>query len=157
MILFFDFDGTIIDDKDAVIHAFIKTLDRFGFSITENDMKPVLGDTMENIFDALIPKSVIKKKLVKEAIEYMEWYVTNEGYKRIKPCEGIDVIKTLKGRWKLYLVTNSCRKVVDFLSQKFSIDIPWDGVITSDNGYENKACAFDDIIKRLKLKKDKAF
>ena len=152
MILFFDF--TIIDDKNAIIISFLETFKKIGHPVKREAIHKILGKTMKETFNELIPEHPEKERIVNEAIRYMQLYIINKAYKLIKPCKGIDIINRLKEKWKIFLVTNNSRNVVDFLLKKLSINIEWDEIITPESGYVDKIHAFKTIIKKEKVNKN---
>lgn len=136
--IIFDVDGTLVDASSSVAESWNEAARSLGysFSLTKNDMRSVMGLTMDAIGDKLFPnmEKEKKEKLLKASMEHEIPYL-REHPGLLFPKEE-ETLKTLvKMGYRLAIVSNAQRGYIEaFLYGHPSIkDLFFDHACWGDN------------------------
>ncbi|MBU0980568.1 MAG: HAD family hydrolase [Nanoarchaeota archaeon] len=140
----FDFDGVLIDSHDAWWKTFNDTYKHFmGKSMTKEDFsKKVWGSSFVKLHKVHFP-GVELKDIIEYAYKKLPLY-----FKEVKCIDNADlVIPELKKKYKLGIVTNARREVVEALLPRLPFE--FDSVVTFTDVKEAKP-APEMILKACK-------
>lgn len=157
-LIIFDFDGVLIDSKQAYIYAYKKTFEYFGYNITYEEIEPKLGGTAEEEFSILVPKSEDETR--KEMKRYFdELCISDEFIERFAVFPNSKkVVGELKKRgYFLTLLTNTSKATLEKLLKKFSLSEYWDKVIAAEDDFKSKEDATLFLINHFNTTPQKTF
>lgn len=157
-LIIFDFDGVLIDSKQAYLYAYKKTFEHFGYDIGYEEIEPKLGGTAEEEISLLFPE--IKEGVRKEMKQYFDDLCTGgEFLKRFELLpHSKNTVEELKKRgYILALLTNTSRVTLEKLLKKFSLNNYWDKVIAAEDGFKSKEDAGLFLINYFNTTPEKTF
>lgn len=135
--IIFDMDGTIWDSSYNVAKSWDIVVKKLGYvneTVTQDDIKGVMGKTMDVIADILFPYTEVgdeRNRLRKECEEYEITYLREHGG-TLYP----DVIETLeelkKMGYHLYIVSNCQAGYIEAFLEYFKIDITKEDALIED-------------------------
>ena len=102
--LFFDFDGTISDDKKIVRESMVKVLNEFNYKFDKKKLSVLMGSKMEIILKELGLGNENLRCIRRKFYEYFTKAVLNGG---IKPCVSLRPLWELRKNYPLIVVSNS--------------------------------------------------
>jgi len=131
----FDWDGTLADTREIIVHAFRKVLNKIGCKVSEEFLERRIGIGARNIF---------KESLEAAGISYDEEMIENlleektrihlELTLKIRFFDGaLSLLESLKPKVKIALATMSNRKVIDKTLKEKGIRGYFDYVLTADD------------------------
>lgn len=144
-LLIFDFDGTLADTKEFYRKRISLELQKYGYKINKKRFNENFGLRLDRMLRVLhVHKHA--KQITKSVNDYA---VENTG--RIRKIKGVEIIKKLKKKYKLALVSNSRRKFIVRGLKHLRLFDNFDYVIGGDN-IKSKVSAFKHLFKILKIK-----
>lgn len=135
--IIFDFDGVIIDSKEASNRMIKQVCGENGFEISEDQINPLHGLTLEEVYKKLLPKSFLTKEKLDEmyARSHEVYYDIISLVRIINDADR--VIPNLKEKYKLAIVTNrgpSTYRILKTLSMEDLFDV----IVTEDECTNHK-------------------
>lgn len=119
--ILFDMDGTIIDSLDFHTSIFTSLLNNFGVNTAYNEVKPFMGKSITEVFNAFLPVQQHS-----DALKLLQDIYTNEVSKYIDKIRPIDTVMTtlplLHKNLTLCLFTNSHQIIVKKILKKLNIN-----------------------------------
>lgn len=161
--IIFDMDGTIWDSAENVAKSWTEKIHEAGYldkSVSEADIKSVMGKTMDVIADLLFPYTAPGKERndLREAVETYELeYLSKHGGK-LYP-EVLETLKKLREMgYHLYIVSNCQAGYVETFLDYFNIDIKKENALIEDiecygNNFLSKGQNIALVVKRNNLDK----
>ena len=132
--IIFDWDGTLADTKQIIVHSFQKVLKEVGCEVSNNFLEKQIGIGSRNMF-----KYVLTTRNIPFQEEMIDIFVENknkihmESSNRIKLFDGVVILlKTLHAKIKIALATMSNREVITKLLRDKGIREYFDYIITAD-------------------------
>jgi len=124
--ILFDFDGVLVDSFETWRHAVNDAIRNAG-------MEPISAEKFRKEFWGIELRESIKKlglgeETVKQANENYFKHLDKLKMKEDAP----EVLKELKGKYKIALVTNTPRKIIEFLLKNFGLEKFFDVIVTGD-------------------------
>ncbi len=122
----FDLDGTLVDTVDLHARSFVEAFREFGYDVSEEDVKKLVGVSGREIVRRLAGEEVegLFQRKVELFLERLDEVGEVKGAGRL--------LELLKERGlKIGLATSSNRKMTDFILKKFGWD--FDFVVTADD------------------------
>ncbi|NYZ79635.1 HAD family hydrolase [Candidatus Micrarchaeota archaeon] len=142
--LIFDFDGVLMDSREAYVSSFAKVLTRNGFDVDEKKASAALLPSAPKTIEALVGRPDNFDELVAETRKH----VAEKESGKIKICEGAgETIGALSKRFDLFLITNSSKAVFDKVIKKIPEAKMLAGIITSSDGFASKEDAINHVLK----------
>ncbi len=142
-LLIFDFDGTIVDSKQAYYHAINTHLQDYGFSKKQIDEAIGVGlslsETLKNLGFSPFIRWIEKRRIMKQVLKHAS---------TIKKCKDVNSIKSLKN-YKI-LVTNSLREFAMPILKHLSLKKDFREIYTADN-FDNKQEFISEYLKKRKI------
>ena len=158
-LIIFDFDGVLVDTKQSILYVFQRSLEKQGYEYSIEEMEQSIGQKPEKVISDLIPQdNEARKEKIESAKEvYDEILCSEEGLNKVKllPSAAETVQTLLKRKFKLAIVTNQYRKIVEATLKHFSLDGYWNVIIAADDGFKSKVDAALFIIKLYKTTSQK--
>ncbi len=151
-LLIFDLDGVLIDSKDYWASILHDTLKKFGYEISYEDVKRRLGPRAEEVLvDISGPNAPIREMLsCAEDLCKKDEYLS-----KIKFFSSVrDVIKSLRTRYKLAMITNSPYEMAEYVLKKMDILRFFDEVVDLFSTRRSKADAIKIISEVMKIPMD---
>ena len=155
----FDWDGTLADTKEIIVHAFQKALSRIRCRVSDEFLEKRIGIGARNM---------IKESLETAGISYDEETVENllkektrihlELTPKVKLFDGaVSLLESLKPKVKIALATMSNRKVIDKILREKGVQRYFDYVLTADEVRNPKPDpeAFLKCAEALKIRPEK--
>lgn len=135
--IFFDFDGVIIDSKEATIAYFQETFRHFRLPVpTKKDFTGLLGLKTIDIVKRLLPQ--LSDTEIQPIYEYSK-EMSFKYVPRITLIDGVEVVlKNLKRQFRLGLVTSRGKRTVDVLLDKYHLRQYFDVVIDREDVMHHK-------------------
>lgn len=161
--IIFDMDGTIWDSAENVARSWDEKVKEAGFydkTITESDIKNVMGKTMDVIADILFPfaePGEQRNALRKACEEYETEYLRHHGGKLYPQV--IETLRKLKDMgYHLYIVSNCQAGYIETFLEYFKIDMESENSLIEDiecygNNFQSKGKNIALIVERNKLDK----
>lgn len=138
----FDFDGTLIDSKKAYYFLFQEVLKENKINFEKRKLwKELNGQRAEEVFSKILKKE--EKVKIKKLCEKLRKKEIEEGIKIVKPIKSAKrIVKLLRKKFKVYLVTNSDKRFTLSLLKKFGFE--FDRIFTREDFKEKS-----DVIKKI--------
>lgn len=117
--ILFDVDGVLIDPHEALIESFKATLEHFGFYVDKNDIlqhkglpgkdwiRELVRDSVERGKQKEITYAEINEELISKMRDWHLKYYLRIHPKYAKTLADIELLKLLKRKYKMAVVTNS--------------------------------------------------
>lgn len=117
--IFFDLDGTLVDNLPSLYSAYINFLKDYGIKGNKKEFERLNGPSLNEIVSILKNKYKIDESNKKLFVNYMK--KIQLAYKKTRPKkQSRQVLETLnKKGYKLALVTSSSRKLVSVLLKQY--------------------------------------
>ena len=147
-LLIFDFDGTLADTWNVYEHAIPHFLEQEGVSIARSLIHKLMGRKVKHILPEL---GVRNQKIINSVKKSVNEYAL-EHAKQIKKCKGINVLKKLKKKYKMFIVSNSITKDVKKMAYFLKIEKYFNKIIGGEH-FIFKEHIIKKIMKEKKLKK----
>ena len=148
-ILIFDFDGTIVDSKQAYYHAMNKHLNILGFNKKEISGAIGIGlsmnETLKKLGFSFISRFFLKRKIMTDVLRK-----ANE----IKKCKDVDAIKKIRVR--KILVSNSLKEFIIPVLKHLELRKEFDEVYGADD-FTNKAEFVRGYLRKNKINPKNCF
>jgi HAD superfamily hydrolase (TIGR01549 family) len=113
--IFFDLNGTLLDDYEYNIRAFQKVFERFGLHVPHARIDALLGKPTSTILEQILKEHGIEADFGALAAEKVDTYVKMTAGKEVLFPGARETLTFLKGRVRLGLFTGVTRKQVDLL------------------------------------------
>lgn len=161
--IIFDMDGTIWDSSENVARSWDIQVKKHGYvneSVTQDDIKSVMGKTMDVIADILFPytkpgdeRNVLRKACEEYEIDYLR---EHGGYIYPQVVETLKVLKKLG--YKLYIVSNCQAGYIEAFLEYFNIEWGKEDSLIDDiecygNNFLSKGENIALVVKRNNLDK----
>jgi phosphoglycolate phosphatase len=145
----FDLDGTLIDSKEAYYLLFQEVLKQNKIEFKKRKLwKELNGQRAEEVFSKVLNKN--ERKKIKRLCEELREKEIKKGVKIVKPIKNANkIVKALRKKFKVFLVTNSDRRFTFILLKKFGFK--FDKIFTKEN-FEDKSRVIKEIAKSLGIK-----
>jgi len=143
-VIFFDFDGTILDTRDLAVRAFVRTLDELGLKYSEKDFG-LLGMKMRLI----LKKLGLEKNRIECGRElFYKNYIDGLTKSGARPCVSLESLYKLKKNFSLIVVSNSDMRFLDLAIDEMKIGDLFDGVYGAEDGKSKVDILADVLAKR---------
>jgi HAD superfamily hydrolase (TIGR01549 family) len=149
-LIFFDFDGTILDSWGLIAGVFARVLDEFGVEYGENDIK-MLGMKMVKILGKLGVSGDLTKDIGDRFFEYLDDEVREAD---LKSCVSADVLRELKRSFELVIVSNARREYVELALKRLGFGNLFSRIVGADEEDRDKDEIVVGLIEKLGLNKD---
>jgi HAD superfamily hydrolase (TIGR01549 family) len=113
--IFFDLNGTLLDDYAYNIRAFQMVFERLGLSVPHERIDALLGKPTSHIIERILTQSGIQADWPRLAGEKVANYLKITAGKDVFFPEARETLAFLKGKYRLGLFTGVTRKQVDML------------------------------------------
>lgn len=146
-LLIWDYDGVIINSKEAWLYAFQETMKKLGHKFTLPQILDKVGPKTEKVIEMFLPEK--EKHLAGKGKEIIDEVVSTEGLEKANLCPNAKEVleKLRKQNFKMVLLTNSDSLFVYRGLEKFGLNGNlFDLVITADDPFENKEAAIRFIL-----------
>ncbi|MBI2630453.1 HAD family hydrolase [Candidatus Pacearchaeota archaeon] len=148
-LLIFDFDGTIVDSKQAYYHAFNKNLNVIGMGRKEVDRAIDLGLSLNETIKKFVPIGIyrwwIRRKIMREVISRV---------RKIKKCRDINEIERINAR--KILVSNSLSEFVRPVLNHLRINKDFEEIYCADD-FSNKEQFIMEYLRKNRIDKNKCY
>lgn len=147
-ILFFDFDGTIVDTKSIYYNEILRTMKIFGYKYKDVDKAIDLGLSLRRTLKmfglSYIASFIFKRRIMKNIEEHID---------EVKKCKDVDSIKNLNKDYKKILVSNSLKEFIKPILKRLKLKKYFNEVYGADN-FTDKADFIKEYIKRKNINKN---
>jgi len=147
-VLFFDFDGTILDSKEVALKTFSKTLKEYNYNINHKKISRLLGDKMKDILEGLKVKKEDIKKVYKEFYKNLEKIRKQE---KAKPCSNLNPLYELSKKYPMIIVSNSKTSNIKKGLRELKIEKLFKNVYGADK-FPTKDIIIKKLVKKQKIK-----
>lgn len=126
----FDLDGTVIDTFEHIVQAFELVLPQFGVQKTREDIRAVIGKTLEECYREFLPEAVAHSaaELHHETQQSPEMYELITVYEHLR--QAVDTLH--EQQCKVAVLTNRSRRSVDLIFAHTGLTDTFDAVVTAD-------------------------
>src|SRR5438309_7218678 len=159
-LVIFDFDGTLVDSLEAVIWAYKKAFqDSIGQEVSEEKIMSLFGPKVSKVIDGLIPKDIQNRSaLVRKTKLRFDNLFASEGWKKIKLLPfARELVKNLRERrFKISIVTNADRLIVESVLKHQDLNQFFDAIIAADDRFKNKEDSIKFLMKKFGVSKKAA-
>ncbi|QQS69052.1 HAD family hydrolase [Candidatus Saccharibacteria bacterium] len=126
----FDLDGTVIDTFEHIVQAFELVLPKFGVQKTREDIRAVIGKTLEECYREFLPEAVAYSaaELHHETQQSPEMYELITVYESLRQV--VDALH--EQQRKAAVLTNRSRRSVDLIFAHTGLADTFDAVVTVD-------------------------
>lgn len=147
----FDLDNTLVHSDRCHVYAFNKALKKFGFKPKKfGFIANLLGRPKFEIVSKLAPRA--NKKIKVEILRYHDLYLINKYCNLARKIKYVlPVIKQLKERYNLAIVSNCKHKSIIALLKGAKLDRKYFRVIIGNDDIKNSKPCPDEILKAEKL------
>ncbi|MEM7821288.1 MAG: HAD family hydrolase [Candidatus Aenigmatarchaeota archaeon] len=149
----FDLDGTLFDTS-VFIEAAKEALKIHGYTFTSQQIKEVFGQKVKKAISDLIRKKEGKRKLEIEKInETFDKLCVGEYLDKVRPRPNLKrTFKKMKEMgYKLAIVTNNDRIILDAILKRFGLKKYLSSSISGDDGFEKKEDAILYLVRELSI------
>lgn len=163
--IIFDFDGTLSNRQDNVYYLYKYCFKKYFSDLNDYEYEAVLQDMMEYDCNGTIElrermiqfRKKYPNRITDEDLNEISDYYYNNMYRycKLKP-EALDVVKALKGKYKLGLLTNGGSKIQHDKVNCFNLEELFDEVIVSGDVDVHKPDKkiYDMMAERLNVKNE---
>ena len=154
----FDFDGTLVDSREAAIYAFKRSVeDSIKQDVSEEKIVSLLGTKVSDVIEGLVPKNIRNRTAMIRKIKsvFDRLIVSEEGWKKIRLLPyARELIKNLKERhFKISICTNADRLMVESILKHQDLIQYFDSIIAADDKFEKKEDSMEFLINKFKVPK----
>jgi len=130
--VFFDLDGTLVDNLEAMFSVYLAFLKKYGKIGNKKEFQELNGPNISEIVEILAKKYELNENIKEMESEYEE--LISEKYLSVIPKKGtINVLKNLqKEGYKLALVTSNSKKNINDFLEKYEFTQIFDSMIFGD-------------------------
>ena len=127
----FDLDGTLVDSNDAHILAWVEALAEFGWEVTQEQVRPLVGMGSDKLLPALVGVALDSHE--GHPVEKRRQALMTRLIPTLRPFPGaVDLITTLRQRGlRLALASSGTRPDVDHLLASIGLDGSFEAVVSS--------------------------
>ena len=127
MIILFDLDGTIIDQKTTILKCLNILLEKYDTSYSMDELKPLIGKTLKEIIERKVGSENLAKQL---RMKYREIYVKNY-LEETKIYDGVKelLMELRKRKIKTGIITSKLGDVARSFLSDLKIDYLFDIVV----------------------------
>ena len=145
----FDWDGTLVDSKKAYYLLFQEVLKQNKIEFKKRKLwKELNGQRAESVFFKILNKK--EKRKIKKLCEELREKEIKEGIKIVKPIKNAnEVVRALRKKFKVFLITNSDKKFILSLLKKF--EFKFDKIFAKED-FKDKSEAIKKIARLLGIK-----
>jgi len=130
----FDWDGTLADTREIIVHSFQKVLRKIGCRVSDEFLERLIGIGARNMFKKSLEATgrMYDEEMIDNLLkEKMEIHL--ELTPKVKLFDGaISLLESLRPKVKIALATMSNRKVIDKMLKEKGIQNYFDYVLTAD-------------------------
>lgn len=150
----FDMDGIIVNSKSIYLQAFKNSLGALGHMIDFRRIgAALLTPTLSVTAKTLLPSQLKSDSMIRKILGTVNNMICERGnIEKIRACpNAVPVLKSLKKKVKLCLVTNSYQEFVNRSLEILGVRDVFEEVITASDNFPSKADACKHIIDKFKL------
>ena len=152
--IIFDMDGTLWDSADGVAKSWTQVIQneyKKDMTVTEQDIKRVMGKTMDVIGDIFFPElsAEERKSLVGKCGDWENEYLRRNGGKLYPDLE--DTLKKLKENYHLYIVSNCQSGYIEAFLDYYSFERYFEDIECYGNNEKGKGENIRLVMERNEL------
>lgn len=154
-VMFFDFDGTILDTRAIAVRAFKKTFGKSGIEYDDGVFKKLgtKSSSMkaDDIFRAM---GVLDSEIGGVVDLFFEYFVSELLESDLDSCGDLSVLRALKERCELIVVSNNRKDFLDLALKKMGIEDLFSEVHGEESEKEKDGVLLEILERRGFRKKD---
>ena len=148
-LLIFDFDGTIVDSKQAYYQGMEKALSEYGFSKRSIDdaidVGLSLSETLKKLGFSMIFRWILKRKIMKRVLAQTS---------QIKKCRDVDGLRSLDG--EKIIISNSLSEFIIPVLKHLKLRKEFSEIYGSES-FSDKAVFIKNYLTKNKINKKECF
>jgi HAD superfamily hydrolase (TIGR01549 family) len=150
--IFFDFDGTISDAKSLVHKAFVDLFKKWGFKISEKQIRSLMGEKVRKILQEIGVKGLKVERVRKVLYDIIFMELEK---RKLKPCANLKPLYGLGENYPLIVVSNSDEAFLVSSINNLEIGDLFDEIVGAHKS-KNKDKLLRALFRKYKIKPHEA-